>query len=123
MTNPYESPPSAEACVTNRDNRRWSPGIWAFALAWPLVCICFHAVTSKLSLPGLLLQIGLPIGFYYLLIGLPVLFGYVVCIVAAVRYRSDRLERILRGVGAVILMIVSGNLWRVILELAFPRFF
>lgn len=123
MTNPYECPPSTEECATNRDNRRWSPGVWTFALTWPLVCICFHAVTLKLSLPGMLLRIGLPTGFYYLLTGLPILFGYVVCIVAAVRYRSDRFERILRGVGAVVLMIVSGNLWRMVLELAFPRFF
>lgn len=109
MTNPYEAPRSFEPPGdTNHKSRRWL-NIWLFAISWPLVATYLHKIA--LSLSPLLIGAGLPPALIVLVTGSPALFGYLVCIVAAARYPATKSKRALRGIGAVMLMLVSGKVF------------
>ena len=122
MTNPYEAPRS-EVTAAKNPNRHWRLNIWLFAIAWPPVVICMQVAARRLSLPAILAWAGLPIELYWVISGLPVMFGYAVCIVAAVRYRASKRVRVLRAAASIVLLLVFGNLLRMALRLAFPTIF
>lgn len=113
MTNPYEAPRNIEPHdVANRKTRRWL-NIWLFAICWPFVSTFLHKIA--LSLSPLLIGAGLPPAFIVLVTSSPALFGYLVCIVAAARYPATKSKRAIRGIGAVMLMLVWGNISKIAL--------
>lgn len=97
--------------------------IWLFAFVWPPVVICMQVAARRLSLPAVLVWAGLPIEIYWVISGLPVMFGFAVCIVAAVRHPASKRVRVLRAAASIVLLLVFGNVLRMALRLAFPSVF
>ena len=100
--NPYKAPSEASAV-------RWPArglNIWLFAMLWPL----FSKIVHRIALPFVFRS---PL-LYGLSFAVPLL-GYVVCVVAAIRYRASPKVRILRALGSILVLIASGLIYSVMM--------
>jgi hypothetical protein len=110
--NPYQPPASREGVSISAYWKRRLWNVWTFAIVWPFVAISFH----RLFLP---LTFTIGVRWWTILVTSLFHFGWAVCIIAAIRYPAPVSTRILRGIGSLLLLFASGQVARLVFDLAY----